>query len=107
VVFPIGIWTFPGGGIKYGETAKKAVIREIKEETGLRIRPTKLITVHEMIVPQNRVHRIIFFYKAKAIGGKLKTTNETSEWKWLTLKEIAKIKNLGHTPLIILKKPNY
>jgi len=29
-------WTFPGGGVKKGETFEKAVIRELKEECGIK-----------------------------------------------------------------------
>ena len=33
-----GLWEFPGGKIERGETAREAVVREIWEETGLRVR---------------------------------------------------------------------
>jgi len=32
-------WTFPGGGIEPGETAQEAAVREVREETGLLVRP--------------------------------------------------------------------
>ncbi len=31
-----GRWVFPGGGVKRGETAEKAAVREVWEETGIR-----------------------------------------------------------------------
>lgn len=34
-VYRDGYWHLPGGGIEEGESAIEAVIREIKEETGL------------------------------------------------------------------------
>ncbi len=38
-----GVYVIPGGGIETGETAKQAVVREMQEETGLRIIPESII----------------------------------------------------------------
>lgn len=38
-----GVYVIPGGGIETGETAKQAVVREMHEETGLRIIPESII----------------------------------------------------------------
>ena len=41
-----GRWTLPGGGIDHGEDPREAVVREVYEETGLRISPGLLADVH-------------------------------------------------------------
>ena len=38
-----GLWEFPGGKIIKGESIKQCIIREIKEELGVCVRPVKFI----------------------------------------------------------------
>jgi 8-oxo-dGTP diphosphatase len=35
--YDVGYWEFPGGKVDFGETLETAVIREVEEETGLRV----------------------------------------------------------------------
>ena len=42
-----GFWALPGGYVEDGETMKETVIREVKEETGLRVRPVKMTGVYD------------------------------------------------------------
>ena len=37
-----GSWSLPGGGLKKGETARAAAVREVAEETGLQVREDQL-----------------------------------------------------------------
>jgi ADP-ribose pyrophosphatase YjhB (NUDIX family) len=36
-----GLWSLPGGRIEAGESPDQAVVREVREETGLEVRPGK------------------------------------------------------------------
>lgn len=101
--YPEGIWVLPGGGINFGERAEDAVVREIEEETGLEIKPVELIKVYEMILPRLSVHRIIFFYRAKLVGGVAKPSTDIADIRWLKPNEIALLDNLGDTVLDVLK----
>lgn len=61
-----------GGRIKFGETAEEAVIREVFEETGVKMEIDRLGFIHENFFPGdslvkkgNIVHEISFFFYMK------------------------------------------
>ena len=107
-VFPKGMWVLPGGGINFLETSDNAVVREIKEETGLEISSPKFLAAYELIVPENKAHRIIFYYKVKAKStSKLDPSDDLEELKWLKPDEITNLKNLGQSTIPVLKIAGY
>ena len=59
-----------GGGIEENETSEEAVIREVFEETGLRLEVKGLVMIQERFyeVGRNKHHEIVFFYLMKCKG---------------------------------------
>lgn len=50
-----GMWTLPGGGIDHGEHPDDAVVREVYEETSLRVTVRNVVTVTNLhILGRNR-----------------------------------------------------
>jgi ADP-ribose pyrophosphatase YjhB (NUDIX family) len=43
-----GLWSIPGGRIEPGESAEEAVVREVREETGLEVRCGPLLGTAEL-----------------------------------------------------------
>ena len=69
-------YDLPGGGIDKGETPERAVIREIREETGTIAKNPKLITVQTSFYkPFNTqdkyVQSIAIFYQCDYVSGEL------------------------------------
>lgn len=65
-----------GGRIKFGETAEEAVIREVFEETGVKMEVDRLGFIHENFFPGdslvkkgNVVHEFSFFFYMKVPEG--------------------------------------
>lgn len=55
-----GRWVVPGGTVELGETLEEALMREVEEETGLRVCPRELVTVFDRI--QRRGGRVVYHY---------------------------------------------
>src|ERR1700683_2031445 len=45
-----GYWSLPGGALETGETLEQGVIREVREETGLEVKPLKVLEIFERII---------------------------------------------------------
>jgi 8-oxo-dGTP diphosphatase len=57
----LGAWSLPGGVLEVGETTGEGVVREIFEETGLRVRPVEMIATLDRIV-RDEAGRVQYHY---------------------------------------------
>jgi 8-oxo-dGTP diphosphatase len=55
-----GLWEFPGGKLKEGESAREALEREIREELGADVTVDSLLETVDWAYPEKRV-RLSFF----------------------------------------------
>ncbi len=91
-----GYWTLPGGGIEFGEDPESAMVREVEEETGLKVRMTSLAGIDSIArsTDGEDFHGIRIVYRAEVIGGSMKNEADgsTDRCEWHRLDEIADLK---------------
>ena len=71
----LGRWSFPSGFVDSGEILEQAAVREVEEETGLKVRVDRLLGVYS-----SEGERTVFVaYAGSIIGGRLEAGEECLE----------------------------
>lgn len=89
-----GKWSIPGGLVELGENTEQTVIREVKEETNLKVEQPKLIdVVNNITVDENnkiKFQFVIVDYFVKLKGGTLRAADDAAELQWVEFDEVEK-----------------
>jgi ADP-ribose pyrophosphatase YjhB (NUDIX family) len=81
-----GEWSLPGGLVELGETLTAAVIREVREETGLIVEPLELIELLDRIHREGdriRYHYVIADYLCRVTSGELLAASDADAVRWV------------------------
>jgi len=108
-----GMYLTPGGGVKDGESVDGATLRELYEETGVKVKNLQRAFFDDAVTKNwqgVKKHFIMMLYTADYISGDLRPTkgddDNLAEIKWFSIEELG---NLDLSPPLVkfLKKIGY
>jgi mutator protein MutT len=87
-----GKWSIPGGLVEVGEKIEDAVVREVKEETGLEVYEPRLVDVVDYVSLGEKggvkYHYVIVDYIVTVKSGEPKAASDAEELKWVPFMEV-------------------
>ena len=100
-----GMLGIPGGVVELGETAEDAVVREVAEETGILVKPLRVLDIIDSIVRDDeggiRFHYVLIEYLCEPIGGALDASSDVSDAFWAPLESLEELNVMPRTKAFI------
>ncbi|MBQ3724383.1 MAG: 8-oxo-dGTP diphosphatase [Oscillospiraceae bacterium] len=81
-------YTLPGGHVEPGESFVDAVVREMKEETGLDIKNPRLVGVKQFPIKEGRY--VVFLFKTTEYSGTVVSSDE-GQMEWVESSRLPEI----------------
>ncbi|MFE2961837.1 NUDIX hydrolase [Nocardia tengchongensis] len=88
------LYSIPGGGLEAGETISEAVVREVKEETGIDVRVLDMVGVfsnpeHVIAYDDGEVRQeFSICFIAQPTGGEPRTSTESKDVRWVPVEQL-------------------
>lgn len=87
-----GQWALPGGFLEEDELLETGCLRELQEETGLKLEKVERVGVYDAIQRDPRGRTISVAFTTKLSKRKtIKGSDDAAEAKWMLLKEVEEI----------------
>lgn len=88
--YGLGTWGFPGGGLEFGERPEACGIRELEEETGLKVASVEKVFYCTTLCPESGDHYVTLFVEAKNVEGEPTVCEplKCESWEWFKWNEL-------------------
>lgn len=100
-----GLWSLPGGAVETGESLDAAVRREVREETGLEVKPVKVFEIFERIMRDSRgapeYHYVLIDYICRVTGGDLRAGDDACRVEWVRERDLKELEITEGTLAVI------
>jgi 8-oxo-dGTP diphosphatase len=107
----LGAWSLPGGALELGETTADGVVREVFEETGVRVRPVEIIATLDHIIHDGdgrvRYHYVLveWLCLAEDESHQLVCGDDAAEVRWIKRGDMfSEEYDLGASTLEVLER---
>ncbi|WP_328894015.1 NUDIX domain-containing protein [Streptomyces sp. NBC_00236] len=91
------LWALPGGGHDIGERIADTAVREVDEETGIKVEVDGIVGLytdpeHVLAYTDGEVRQqFSICFRAHPVGGALRTSSESKEVRWVNPADLAEL----------------
>jgi len=90
----VGVWSLPGGHVEPGETTQEGALREVAEETGIKVELIGHVGVHDVIARHEdgtlRAHYVLNVFVGRWLAGEPVAGSDCRTARFVAVEDVGK-----------------